>query len=839
MSLPGLLTLILIAGCILLVLAWLGLLLGARLRPATLFVLCLPAALVVAPAVAKKETLAPPPIAGSIPGAEPGLGLNSAYNDLNDVQFQLLPWELEVRRLVGAGSPPFWSHRIGGGSCLWCNPQAQTLSTIAWIARIFPLGYFLLAALVLKVLVAAVGGAVLGRLLGLREAVACWAGAAFALCGGMLSWAVFPLSSSLAWVAWCAAGSVSISRLGLSAGRVLLVPLLVANLTLSGHPETAVLGMLFALTLGLAVAKRGRKGRVAVRVGALALAGIAISAPGILPTAFTILESLRFAETRTGGPVVLPATLLERTLSPPDFAFLYGPLGPDVYGKPYGGAFKGPYNWATALASYCGVQALLGWSVALCGARRRLGVLFWFTVLSMLAAMRLTPLDLARAQLPILDSIASSRFLPVACLPAVLFAALGWADVVRGGSRVLLRWPVWTCVAGSLYFSPTLRTLVEWAVTLAIASALNPGARLHLLPLSHVALMASWGWSLIPSIPPGDLEPESAVMARLRAELAGDEMARTIGFGYTAYPNLLPFFGVSEGRVHDPLAPAKYLELLETGLGFSPSSSTYFAPVQRVDREALNSIGVCCVFSKGEENARLEGAEVVPLGDGFQLIRDRCLVRRIVPPESRQTPDASLGIEGRPGAAALPESTECRAPVSIVPRSNELRISGRFATGTRIRTLLQQPDAWTVSPTKALRRRHVESGVFLELETNEYSGEILVRFMPRGLFPGLALATVGLAAMLAWARRSFLEKRGVQGGRGRRSRRREQRSESECLVGISRGSPRMSMLNRLPGEPADPSIERDSQRNQQASTRSRAEHSCRERFPRSAWGVRQ
>ena len=117
----------------------------------------------------------------------------------NDTVYQFIPWELEVRHALSDLRLPLWSDDLEGGSSPWVNPQASPISPIAMPARALPIQHFLLVTLALKILVAFQGTWVLARTVGVSRLSSLLAGAGFALGGGMMAWALFPHTATLAW----------------------------------------------------------------------------------------------------------------------------------------------------------------------------------------------------------------------------------------------------------------------------------------------------------------------------------------------------------------------------------------------------------------------------------------------------------------------------------------------------------------------------------------------------------------------------------------------------------------------------------------------------------------
>src|SRR6202140_314972 len=133
-------------------------------------------------------------------------------------------------------SPPTCPTRRGWGSPTWPHPQAAVLSPIAMLGRVLPLEHFLLGMLAVKILLAFEGCWLLARALGAGRFSAVLGAGGFALGGPVLAWAVFPLSSVVAWSPWLALGTLRVVRRP-SPRHVIAAALVFAALQLSGHPE--------------------------------------------------------------------------------------------------------------------------------------------------------------------------------------------------------------------------------------------------------------------------------------------------------------------------------------------------------------------------------------------------------------------------------------------------------------------------------------------------------------------------------------------------------------------------------------------------------------------------
>ena len=474
----------------------------------------------VGPRLEGPEILAPTHALRSTPGV-PDLGAG-AWDLLNDAVFQFLPWESEVRRAWTEGHPPFWSDRLQ--SSPWSNPQAQALSPIAALARLFPLEHFLLAALAIKLLLAVDGAWALAAALGARWQFRALAAVSFALGGGMMGWAVFPHSSALALVPWLAAAAL---RLGRRAGaqRFVAAALATAALALGGHPEVAVAGGLLAALLALALRRRRAAALPALgRLAAAALLGLALAAPHVLPFYLETRESQRFAELAAAPAARAEGywTYITGWFSGAHYAFLRSPLGPEVFGRPYFGEFRGPFNWVVAVNGYAGLAALAGAAIALtaAAARRRALPLVAFALFALAAAARFDPLIALVDRLPGARAMALERFLLPATLALAVAGALGAQTLARRPRRA--GWLAFgAAAAASLAAAATPRTLAAWLLLGLAALAVRRRAAVAAVALAAALLLdlGLFARDLVPAGSARQLYPPSPLLAALaRAE---------------------------------------------------------------------------------------------------------------------------------------------------------------------------------------------------------------------------------------------------------------------------------------------------------------------------------
>jgi len=588
--------------------------------------------LLLAPWLGTRRLLVPCDVLmAPVPGA-PQVADPDPHDLLNDVVYQFLPWEIEVRHALAERRLPLWSDRLEGGSSPWSNPQAAVLSPVACAGRLLPIQHHLLGALAAKILIALEGTYLLARRLGVSRRSSLLAAAGFALGGGVIAWGLFPHSSAAAWVPWLAAGTIGLVRRPRAPDtpRALVATgTVAAALLLSGHPETAAIGGLFAGLCGLAYARR-RGGRKTDRgtewargLGAAAAAaalGAGLAAPQILPFLAVLPRSSRALDAlafHLPHPTVVLAEprswfFLGR------WAFVLTPFNPLAWGRPFHGAFSGPLDWTDAASGYTGLVAWAGAAVALLALSfrregrsraRRAWPLLAFAALSLLLAAKFIPFAAALYAVRTLRVVAYERFLPVGALALCLAGGLGLDVLFAGSDRPRRRAAPWIALAGaaavSLAVGPIWPAAALWALIAAAFAIAAIGRVPHrrtaaaaLLGAALLLDLVPWSRDLLPAGHPGLFYPRTPFVEEVR-RLAGPGEGpgafRAVGAQMLVYPSLLPFYGIADPRPHNPLAPAAYVAVLADAFGFAPTMARYFAPFDHLDHPLLDFLNVRAV----------------------------------------------------------------------------------------------------------------------------------------------------------------------------------------------------------------------------------------------------
>jgi hypothetical protein len=724
-----------------------------------------------------------------IPGA-PQLQHLDRHDLLNDSIYQFFPWELEIRHSLAAHRLPFWSDLLEGGSSPWANPQAGVLSPLQMPARLLPIQHHLLGALALKILVAFEGTWLLARRVGRSRASSLLAGAGYAIGGGILSWALFPHTAAAAWVPWLATGVIGLFRR--PGGRsVATTAALTAALLLSGHPEVAAIGGLFAALCGLLLRRRAL-GRVR-GLGAAALAallGLGLAAPHIFPFLAILPASQRAHETLA---LSLPPT--HPSLFSPSSWFLPGrsilvlaPTNPRAFGRPFEDP-PGPIDWADEDSGYTGLVAFAGALLALLAVRDRRSLPFLlFGGVGLLLAARFLPFVYVLHQVRPLRMLAYERFLLLACLALAVAAAFGTDLLLRRARNAKGKLRVGIALALAAGISLAVHAdgyvVFLWGLLLAtalVASLAREGASWRrpvaagLFGLVLLLDLVPWGRSLQPAGHGALFYPRTPFMADLTKEVSAPGGPwRAVGAEYLVYPSLLPFYGIAEARPHNPLAPMPYIEVLSAAFDFHPSMVEYFSPLRHVDHPLLDFLNVRAVVSSvamppSRKLALVDGGRYAPfflyrnphplprwfLPDGAEVI-DRSGITPFIAGMKDPARVALFADEvGSWRPTGLPAQPQALSLVSGVPGHLSLALPappmGQGPADSLVATSIPYSRGWRANAEGRSLRTLTVDGAFLGIRVPPGVTRLDLRFLPPGLLAGLAafllagLVSAGLA----------------------------------------------------------------------------------------------
>jgi Bacterial membrane protein YfhO len=728
--------------------------------------LCLPI-VVLLPLLHGGRLLAPTdaPILANLPDAPQVAGPDFAHGVFNDAILQLLPWEAEVRRSLAQGHLPFWSDALDGGSSPWVNPQAAVLSPIAMVGRLLPLEHFLLGTLAVKILLAFEGCWLLARVAGAGRLSSALGAGAFALGGPLMAWAVFPLSSVVAWSPWLALGVVRVVRRPWPRG-IGATALIFAALLLSGHPEIAFAECLVAAGFGMiARRRRQRRRRLVPAVAAAGLAatlGACLAACALVPFLLVAGHSLRAAGAQSGGGP--PAHAALAWFPPGEERLFLSPLNPWSFGRPFHEPYVGPANWPVAAGSYLGLVALAGAGFALGGARRRLAWSLLALALGVfLLAAGWAPCRWLVSLLPLGRAAALDRFLPAAALPLAVLAALGFDQMARPkGPAASLGL---AAAAASLLVRHDVQIVALWLL-IALAVLLASRRRLlgiALLGLASVLDLVSWDREVLPRGHRELFYPRTPLVAAVAGSVAQGGPWRAVAGGFGVYPSLLPMYGVADVRIDNPLAPAEQLAPLGEIFGFGPEGRRYKSGFRNIDHPFLDFLNVRTVILA-------EGAEVPPR---FVLMRGEGPLRVWQNPSALPRWFLAVGaqVRGREDAlSGIREMRDARRVVLVREEVGDWIAPERPWTPAAVRVLrmrrgdvklvlpadgekllatsLPFPAGWTATTAGRVLRKVQVNTAYLGVIVPSGAAQVELSFVPPGFRIGAVLSLLGAAAVL-------------------------------------------------------------------------------------------
>lgn len=741
-----------------------------RLERRTVIAGCLAPLLLLAPWLNGRQLLVPSDIIILVPGAPPIQRAHHEYDLLNDIVFQMVPWEVETRLALADLRLPFWSDTLEGGSSPWANPQARVLSPVQMATRALPIHSHFIGSVALNTLIALEGAWLLARVVGCSRAASLLAAGGFSLGGGMSAWALFPIATTVAWVPWLAVGTVRIVRRP-DRASVATTACITAVLLVSGHPETAAFGGVFALVCALGLQRRRRFTRGMLAATATAVLGLGLSAPHLLPFLELASRSRRAHEVLAAAqvhPASYVSALMPLTWFVPAYrSHLLAPIGPHVYGRPYRDEFGGPFTWPDSEAGYTGLVAFAGTVVALLAVReRRVRPFLGFAVLGLLVVARILPFARLVDAIPVLRLPTYARLLPIVSLALCLAGAFGIDAFISRHRWALARAGLGLATLTSLAVTADAWTVGCWLGLIGAFAATRFSARWGTMALAAVLLvdLVPWSRAMLPKGDPSLFFPRTAVMDLIAREADAPSIGRALGGDLLLYPNVLPVYGVADLRTNNPLAPDHYVQVLNAAFGFSPTMTEYFSPFRNLDHPLLDYLGVRVVLGSpavptSRTLQRIDEDRFLP----YTLLRNPDPLPRWFLPASvesvtegelmtwiaqMQTADA-VAVRHTEVEGWNPGSTEQVRPARVLASSPGHVVLGVPDEGER---LLASSTAWSAgwsahAGAERLRTLTI-NGAFLGVQVPAGVSRVELRFLPPQFLVGCAASVLSLSVVL-------------------------------------------------------------------------------------------
>ena len=550
---------------------------------------------------------------------------------------------------------PLWDTSMLGGRPYVGDPQSSVFSPFSVPSYVLPFWRSLVVAAAIKLLVAALGGFLLGRELGLRIGGSLLTGLVFGFCLWSVSWVSWTLMSVWAFAPWL---WLFIERCLRRPG-----PLPAAGLAtviglqfLGGHPSSSF--QIVTILVAFVALRRGqdlvRGPRRALRVLSLAaglLGGAALAAVMLVPFGELLVHSGDLQERRD---------VVELFFQPP--RYLLGIALHDYWGHGRTGQVFGGH--LTEHAYYVGAMALILAAGALVARPRleRLAVALLAVVL-LLISTGLTPLADLLVALPGFDASQNGRLALISVLCLAVLAGWGLDDLTAGvHGRVRRRLLVATCAGVALvpiviaarrvdldalgpslrvawtFAAPTrelaagatggvaavlrLASVLEWLLPAALAVglvALRLRGRLGVPAFTALALalaaadLLRAGIGVNPAIPVDHADQPTtpalqALQARTPARFVGLRSTAPGSFVLPLTPNVAMRYGLLDARGYVQPSERRHTTLWRRVISPSPDCYYFF----------------CLVLADPTPRA-LRGLGVLGVGELLQSPRDRPL----------------------------------------------------------------------------------------------------------------------------------------------------------------------------------------------------------------------
>ncbi|HVS02673.1 MAG TPA: hypothetical protein VMT16_07890 [Thermoanaerobaculia bacterium] len=522
------------------------------------------------------------------------------------------PSLVRVRARLAAGEWPLRNELAGAGMPLLADPQAQAVQPLVALGLPFPVPRAAAVVAALRLLLALTATYLLLARQGLGPGPALFGAVAWGLGGFVQLWLGWPLATAGALLPLLLYALVRLDQRG-ARRDLLLAAGSVAALLLSGHPETTAYVLAVAAAfLGARLLARSRgRGRLAAAAGLAFVAGGALAAPALLPTALYLPQTLR-SHRLSGEAADLArdrgvAPWLERAEQR-----LVPVVTPDAYGNSRYLYYWGESNSNEDASAFCGTVTLLLAGLALLG-RRRLPQERLMLALLLAATAALVPLPAVGGWLAERGGWAASphglhRLLLVVGFAVVYLAACAlsrwpgrlppWLALAAGGALAVLVWwgyrshpypdnPLLIAEFRRQWMLRQLLALAAAAGLLSLApggSGAAPWRRRLGIALPALLAAVTAGELLLahgpanPAMPPRLAHPTPGSVAFLAATARPGE--RMAALGDVLRPNLASLYGLADVRVYNPVEPYAY-HLLTMPLAARPrGESPRFVPAE-------------------------------------------------------------------------------------------------------------------------------------------------------------------------------------------------------------------------------------------------------------------
>ncbi len=562
-----------------------------------------------------------------VPGGSPPEDRN---DELGDVPTQFLPWTTAVADAYRAGRLPLRFAANGCGTPLWADPQAQAVTPTTLFAVLFGPAWGFGAAAAFKLFLASAGAYLFARARALSFSASAWTGVAFGFALQMTAWMHFPHTWPVALLpfALLALERLAAGRRGGFAATTAIVALLLCG----GYPE----GEFFVALCGcawFAALLLSQREPVRLRLRRLGLAAAASLLGLGLTAAYTLPATLAIARGERSVQVARWARGFDPTLSARDFVRppIYWDVMrfwvvPEAQGNPRDEDKFGPYSFAGRASGYAGVLVLafalatFFWrraprTVRLARAGAVLAALYllWYPPLVYFLqatpgishlATRLTSNRanailvlllalLAGFQLDRIRAAGRTAATPVAL--AILLAATALVFREHALAPERLPWTAWRSVR---FVLPAVLLLAAFVLVIMLRAGRTTPRHLRVLAVFLVGATAldlmRIGARFNPGTRRADYFPVTPQVRALQETARGGRFADA-GLSLTG---MAAMYGLEDLRVHDPLGPADYQDVLAAAAGYT-GPGEYSARVTNLEAPILAFLNTRALVGPG------------------------------------------------------------------------------------------------------------------------------------------------------------------------------------------------------------------------------------------------
>jgi Bacterial membrane protein YfhO len=738
------------------------------------------------------------------------LGPAERHNpNLNDIATHMAPWAKAVRMAWKDGALPWRQRWNGCGMALAANGQSAAFSPFTFLMFALPLARAFTLLVAVKLFLALFGTWQWLSELGVSRTSALFGAVGFGLSGAMTPWILFPHTSVICLWPWALfVIELLWEEQGLRRGFWALTTIFFFW-AVAGHPESAVLGGIFAVLwlLGRAFARSlPRPGRVFGKVVLAAAIALGLSAFLLVPEALAIARSSRIPVARAfAQSLPVRAAPHGPFWANGFFAVVFPRSLGDAVGAPMipGGAGSFP---EMAL----GYFGILGWAVALGivrpGSRRKrdefpllalllvglgIGVALWpffeiavlAPVLKMMFVLRyfswiaLAGAALASFELDRLGADALAGRKSAFAFLAILAGLAAYALIAYRRFRDL--YASTGGLASEKKAFGVVFVCLGAAAAIFLVARWSPGPfRLAFFSIALSSVAAAellyQGMRLYSFGSPQELYPDTPMLAFLRSHPGP---FRVVGEGTVLFPNSSIFAGLEDIRTKDPVERLDYVEFLNATCGYPPAEE--FKVIRDVNAAALDFLNVRYLLSPPGRASPAEKWSPVYGGADGTVFENRQALPRVFAPgtvslvrsrdHARGNANAMtlygdalsgiatirdwrsrawvLGGETREIANATADVTEYREATNRI----SLRAKSSGFETTLVASLVQDGGWSARDETGRAIETSLANGPFLALRVPAGDHRILLKYSPPGIALGGGISLFSLAAVGAWA----------------------------------------------------------------------------------------